>query len=251
MALSAVLLEGRGQIGRDVAGVATLDVAPFQHEYESPVLEQRDLRRGGRITGEVAARAGRRVGVLSREYGDQARRTTLLLNGERGGGPCIAGGTTTHRVHDDQCRGTLVAEHSVYVIGRSRGRPAHPYRFSRLESAEAAGGTFQYPDKDSYDPERVFAESFGIFVDERFPVENIAVTLAPRWATFVRSHRWHRSQESFVRAGRVHLRLRVRVCPELVSWILGFGPDVRVLEPQSLRRRVARLSREMEKAHRT
>jgi predicted DNA-binding transcriptional regulator YafY len=144
-----------------------------------------------------------------------------------------------------------VYDHQLYVIGRSRGRPAHPYRFSRLESAEAAGGTFQYPDKDSYDPERVFAESFGIFVDERFPVENIAVTLAPRWATFVRSHRWHRSQESFVRAGRVHLRLRVRVCPELVSWILGFGPDARVLEPQSLRRRVARLSREMEKAHRT
>ena len=56
-------------------------------------------------------------------------------------------------------------------------------------------------------------------------------------------------QESFVRAGRVHVRLRVRVCPELVSWILGFGADVRVIEPQSLRLRIARLSREMEKAH--
>src|SRR5438132_9325821 len=142
-----------------------------------------------------------------------------------------------------------VYDHQLYVIGRSRGRPAHPYRFSRLEAAEAAGGTFQYPDKDSYDPERVFAESFGIFVDERYPVENIEVRLAPRWATFVRSHRWHRSQESFVRAGRVHVRLRVRVCPEVVMWVLGFGADVRVVEPQSLRRRIARLSREMEKAH--
>src|SRR5207245_6797438 len=92
------------------------------------------------------------------------------------------------------------------------------------------------------------AESFGIFVDEKYPVENIEVSLAARWASFVRSHRWHRSQESFVRAGRIHVRLRVRVCPEIVSWILGFGADVRVIEPQSLRRRVARLSREMEKA---
>jgi len=48
-----------------------------------------------------------------------------------------------------------VYDHQLYLIGRSRGRPAHPYRFSRLEAAEAAGGTFQYPDKDSYDPERV------------------------------------------------------------------------------------------------
>src|SRR5437588_521159 len=77
-----------------------------------------------------------------------------------------------------------VYDHQLYVIGRARGRPAHPYRFSRIEAAEAAGGTFQYPDKDSYDPERVFAESFGIFVDEKYPVEDIEVSLTPRWATF-------------------------------------------------------------------
>src|SRR5207253_4136154 len=143
-----------------------------------------------------------------------------------------------------------VYDHQLYVIGRPRGGPTHAYRFSRIETAEAVGGTFPYPDKDSYDPERVFADSFGIIVDDKYPIEQIEMSLAPRWASFVRSHRWHRSQESFVRAGRVHVRLRVRVCPEIVSWILGFAADVRVLEPQSLRRRVARLSREMEKAHR-
>jgi len=143
-----------------------------------------------------------------------------------------------------------VYDHQLYVIGRPRGRPAHPYRFSRIEAAEPAGGTFQYPDKDSYDPERVFGDSFGIFVDEKYPVENIEVSLSPRWATFVRSHRWHRSQESFVRAGRVHVRLRVRLCPEVISWILGFGPDVRVLEPVALRRRIARLAQQIARAHR-
>src|SRR5207244_10317080 len=29
-----------------------------------------------------------------------------------------------------------VYDHQLYVIGRSRGRPAHPYRFSRIEAAE-------------------------------------------------------------------------------------------------------------------
>src|SRR5882672_7141507 len=142
-----------------------------------------------------------------------------------------------------------VYDHQLYVIGRPHGRPAHPYRFSRIESAEAVGGTFQYPDKDSYDPERVFADSFGIFVDEEYPVQNIEISLAPRWAAFVSSHRWHRSQESFVRAGRVHVRLRVRLCPEVVAWILGFGPDARVVGPPSLKRQIVTLVRGMVRAH--
>ena len=143
-----------------------------------------------------------------------------------------------------------VYDHQLYVIGRPRGADPHPYRFSRIESAEAVGATFQYPDKDSYDPERVFADSFGIFVDEEYPVQNIEVSLAPRWAPFVRSHRWHRSQESFVRGDRVHVRMRVRLCPEVVAWVLGFGPEVRVISPPVLRKRIARLARQMARVHR-
>jgi predicted DNA-binding transcriptional regulator YafY len=142
-------------------------------------------------------------------------------------------------------------DHQLYVIGRPRNGPPHPYRFSRIEAAEAAGGTFPYPDKDSYDPERIFADSFGIAVEEKYPVTQIEVSLSSGWASFVQSHRWHRSQESFARAGRVHVRLRVRLCPEVVAWILGFGPDARVVNPQALRRRIARLAQQMAKAHRS
>ena len=49
------------------------------------------------------------------------------------------------------------------------------------EQREAAGGTFQYLDKDSYDPERVFADSFGIAVEDKYPVTRIEVSLAPKW----------------------------------------------------------------------
>jgi predicted DNA-binding transcriptional regulator YafY len=143
-----------------------------------------------------------------------------------------------------------VYDHQLYVIGRPRGGPTHAYRFSRIETAEAVGGTFPYPDKDSYDPERVFADSFGIIVDDKYPIEQIEMSLAPRWASFVRSHRWHRSQESFVRSGRVHVRLRVRVCPELVGWILGFGPDARVIGPPRLKRQIGRLAQRMARTHR-
>jgi len=142
-----------------------------------------------------------------------------------------------------------VYDHQLYVIGRPRGGPTHAYRFSRIETAETVGGTFPYPDKDSYDPERVFADSFGIIVDDKYPIEQIEMSLAPRWTSYVRSHRWHRSQESLVRSGRVHVRLRVRVCPELVSWILGFGPDARVIGPPRLKRHIGRLAQRMARTH--
>jgi predicted DNA-binding transcriptional regulator YafY len=53
-----------------------------------------------------------------------------------------------------------------------------------------------------------------------------------------------------VRSGRVHVRLRVRVCPELVSWILGFGPEARVIGPPRLKRQIRRLAQRMARTHR-
>src|SRR3954447_8497422 len=143
-----------------------------------------------------------------------------------------------------------VYDHQLYVIGRRKNAKPHPYRFSRIEAADAVGGAFPYPDKDSYDPERVFADSFGIAVEEKYPIEDVEVSLVRSWKSFVASHRWHRSQESFERAGRVHVRLRVRLCPEVVSWILGFGPDARVVGPPELKRRISELAQAMARVHR-
>jgi hypothetical protein len=140
-------------------------------------------------------------------------------------------------------------DHQLYVIGRPHGRAPHPYRFSRIEDAEALAATFRYPDKDGYDPERVFADSFGIAVEEKYPVERIEVSLARRWEPFVHSHRWHRSQEAFLRGGRIHVRLKVRLCPEVISWVLSFGPDARVVGPPALRRRIAHLVQQMARVH--
>src|SRR3954464_4671602 len=71
-----------------------------------------------------------------------------------------------------------VYDHQLYVIGRRKNAKPHPYRFSRIEAADAVGGAFPYPDKDSYDPERVFADSFGIAVEEKYPIADVEVSLA-------------------------------------------------------------------------
>jgi hypothetical protein len=40
------------------------------------------------------------------------------------------------------------------------------------------------------------------------------------------------------------------MCPELVAWILGFGADVRVVQPPALRERIARVAARMADVHR-
>ena len=42
----------------------------------------------------------------------------------------------------------------------------------------------------------------------------------------------------------MRLRMQVSASPELVSWILGFGPDVRVEGPPELAERIRRLHHE-------
>ena len=96
--------------------------------------------------------------------------------------------------------------------------------------------TFKYPARSEFDPERVFSDSFGIFLGR--PVERVVVRLDPRWATYARTHRWHESQVVRVAGEGIEVTLRVGVCPELEAWILGFGEQAEVLAPPFLRDRV-------------
>lgn len=143
-----------------------------------------------------------------------------------------------------------VYEHQLYLLGQGDEGRLHPYRFARIANAEALTKRFEYPDKDSYEPERMFADSFGVFVDPKYPLERVEMSLDPRWAHYVKSHRWHPSQEARRHNGRIQLSLRVRVCPEVIAWILSFGADAHVVSPASLRMEIARRVEQMAQAYR-
>jgi predicted DNA-binding transcriptional regulator YafY len=130
----------------------------------------------------------------------------------------------------------VVHDHQLYVIGRMRGGALHPYRFSRIASVDVLEQTFKYPTRAEYDPERVFRDSFGVFLGR--PVENVVLRLEARWATYARTHRWHESQVVRVASGGIEVTLRVGVCPELEAWILGFGEQAEVIAPKELREHV-------------
>ena len=69
--------------------------------------------------------------------------------------------------------------------------------------------------------------------------ERIELAFAPSVASYVRDREWHASQE-IVDTEDGGLRLRLRVCNDwaLRPWVLGFGPFVRVVRPESLARQI-------------
>jgi predicted DNA-binding transcriptional regulator YafY len=133
-----------------------------------------------------------------------------------------------------------VYDHQLYVIAQEEGRTPYPYRFARIRKADSTEMTFEYPVKLKYNPDKLFDDSFGIFIEnDKYPYEQVRVRLSSRWLTHVCSHRWHRSQEVSTSASEVILSLKLRVCPEVEAWILSFGGEAEVLQPAWLRDKVA------------
>lgn len=113
-----------------------------------------------------------------------------------------------------------------------------------MTDVERLEETFSYPSKSEYDPGTIFRDSLGAHVSDNYEIDEIRLRLAPRWKGFVESHRWHSTQQIIVRKTGIEVTLRVRLCPEVETWVLGFGEDAEVLEPPALRERIAsRISR--------
>jgi len=86
-------------------------------------------------------------------------------------------------------------------------------------------------------PDQAFPHSFGVFSG---PPEHIALEFQPSVADYVVAREWHQSQKvEIVPGGIVNMTLDVCVDRSLQSWILSFGPFVRVVAPDHLARSIA------------
>jgi predicted DNA-binding transcriptional regulator YafY len=112
-------------------------------------------------------------------------------------------------------------------------------RFRHFERRR--GDHFTYP--SAYDPGAMFRDAFGIIASA--DTARVALRFHRRASPYVNERIWHRSQQvEPLEDGGVRLIMQVSVSPELVSWILGFGPEVRVEGPPDLAERIRRLHQE-------
>lgn len=132
----------------------------------------------------------------------------------------------------------LVADDHLYVLAPEATGELHPFRFVRLSQIEPLTEQFPYPTAKSYNPQALFKNSFGIFMN--LPVGRIRLRFNARWGPFLHTHQWHASQRVLSQSLRhIDVSLRVSVCPELERWILSFGDEVKVISPVALQRRIA------------
>lgn len=124
----------------------------------------------------------------------------------------------------------------LYVVGHDhRSREIRTFAVDRIERIELLDRRFEVDPEFDFDA--LSTGSFGVVSE---PPTRVRIRFDRRWASYVAEHEWHPSQHTrALPGGELELELAVGPTSELRSWILSFGDGALVLEPDSLRRRVA------------
>ncbi len=151
---------------------------------------------------------------------------------------------TRHRVRPYTL---LTYQEGLYLIGFSETAGGiRTFAVDRMVDLQPLRTSlFDYPEE--FTPSEYLADSFGIIRGE--PVK-IRIRFSPGVATFIAERRFHPGQKITRHAdGSLTLEMRVAVSPELVTLLLGYGPDAKVLEPESLAATVADRQRQAAKQY--
>lgn len=130
----------------------------------------------------------------------------------------------------------------LYVIAYSEQRgERRTFRVDRIGRIRVLPKTFDRPPEfrsENFDPERVLGRTLKIYGDET--VHPVVISFSPEMAERIRERTWHASQKIKTdKGGRVVLSMELPITPEVVSWVLSFGDQARVLQPPLLIAKVA------------
>lgn len=124
----------------------------------------------------------------------------------------------------------------LYLVARTPDRKQpHLYVVDRFREVVVRGGTFQYPRPAEYSPDRFFDGHFGIFHEEREPVEVELIFAAKPWIRlFLTERLWHPTQRfERLRDGRLRMTFQASCLVEVGRFVRSFGDDVVVVRPEA------------------
>lgn len=127
---------------------------------------------------------------------------------------------------------------AIYLYAQKAKEPGRPYHrpefdpllaVHRIKSVVMTNINFQ---SEKFDFAKSFNRHFGIIKDEVFEVEAVFSGWA---AGYVSERRWSPNQE-IVRKGpnRIRLRFTASSEPEVISWLLFFGENTKLIKPEWL-----------------
>jgi predicted DNA-binding transcriptional regulator YafY len=120
----------------------------------------------------------------------------------------------------------------LYVVGHCHLRQAlRIFAVERMRAVELTRGRFEIP--PDFDADKYLARAWGIIQGDLVTVK---VVFARDLARYIRERLWHPSQKlRDLDDGRLELTLRVADTLEVRRWILGYGVQAEIVEPDSLR----------------
>jgi len=157
--------------------------------------------------------------------------------------------TTYHSFFDDRLKELRLDplhlfEHNggLYLFARAEGRKdVRMYAVERFRSVEMGDEGFEYP--EGFDPVRRLESAFTIF-DEETPT-TFRIRFSPRVAKYVAERRWVKGQKIGKQTdGSILFTMTTMGREDVLRWVLGYGADAELLEPEDLRREIRENLRE-------
>lgn len=143
----------------------------------------------------------------------------------------------TEHLFDPYLFEPAIWSHGAYVLGWSQTRKElRTLRVERIRKAKLSTGNFT--PQDALNPEDLLRGAWGIWYGET--LTRVELLFCPEVAGRVQETIWHPSQQMTVQAdGSLLWTVDVAGTLEVVSWIRGWGDEVRVLAPAALRQQIA------------
>jgi predicted DNA-binding transcriptional regulator YafY len=136
------------------------------------------------------------------------------------------------------------AGHSSYVIAYChRAHEIRTFKVERIEAIEMTSEPYTVP--HDFDANEFFGSSWGIVVEAEVETIKLKI-LTPEIVRIMQETIWHPSQVLERQSdGSMVMTLRVADTYELRGWILSWGEQIEVLEPEELRRGIIETAKAM------
>jgi predicted DNA-binding transcriptional regulator YafY len=138
-------------------------------------------------------------------------------------------------------------KHLWYVIGfqDGKGKPK-TFALDRMSNLKITDKVFT---SQKFDPDNYFKHSFGITVPEEQPVE-VVLSFSSYQGNYLKALPIHETQKVLIDDENEY-RISVRIKPsyEFYSKILSYGPNVKVISPETVVNEVKRLIRESDQKY--
>ena len=139
---------------------------------------------------------------------------------------------------------------SVYLHAHLAKAPGRAYKtpkfnpllaIHRIQKIEITERSFMFP--NNYDFDKLFKQNFGVIKENAIDVE---IEFKGYFAKYVAERIWSPGQSVYKKNGKTILKFSASSKPELLSWVMSFGDDAKVIKPEWLIKNVKKKTQKIQ-----